>query len=155
MLRAVSGLERGDVVIISPSLKVGWPLTLPTILPLSRSCHSSRVVAASKEVEDEVEVANAVRVVVGSGLVKASTLVTPKSTMMTALTNDFIVAIAYCNIQIFSSQLYFSHNRMKKIVGNIEWEARLRLSRRVYDTDTCFLIATVEWNNTTVNILQY
>ncbi|MGK3756823.1 MAG: hypothetical protein ACI8RD_009137, partial [Bacillariaceae sp.] len=44
------------------------------------------------------EVAIAVRVVVGSGLVKASTLTTPKSTIMTALANNFIVSIAYCNV---------------------------------------------------------
>lgn len=57
------GFASGDVVIISPSLSVGWDRTLPTTEPLSNSCHSSRMVAAFKpETRPEA---------VGRGLVNA------------------------------------------------------------------------------------
>jgi hypothetical protein len=51
--------------MISPSFKVGWFLTLPTMLPLSRSCQSFKVVI-SKDVEMRWDVA-------GRGVVNAST----------------------------------------------------------------------------------
>lgn len=63
-------------MITSPSARVGWPWTLPTKLPLSRSCHWSRVVT-SKEVTERAED--------DRGAVKAFTLEAPKRATTTLI----------------------------------------------------------------------